>query len=420
MKRRVMMTEKYQYRPDIIAKSKLQMGTFFLNTPFVWKFLFPGLYLTIQTLSFCIIYYRNHLNKITMLLFILTFIGPAISVFIGTFIRIVGQFTHIVAFICLALFIVKGGLNNEDFIILFLLTIWVVIFWMIVGAGLSDPLKRVLFALSEVERGNLKIRVRLISDRRDELGRLCLLTNKMIESLERSFAETTRMTKESKKEAENAKKAKQQAEQAMQQAQVARKKALEDAAMKLEVVLDKMDMSVKNVLKEMLEVTEETGNVKKIADEGSTIVREASEAIKKIKELVEYVSDNVNRLKEKADAISKVMGVISGITDQTKLLALNATIEAARAGDAGKGFAVVASEVKDLAERTMNATKDVGIAIMQIQEEVDKNVKEMQRVSISVDEGTRLSIDSHKLLKKSDLKTTFYLTIPPFYYSITN
>jgi len=54
--------------------------------------------------------------------------------------------------------------------------------------------------------------------------------------------------------------------------------------------------------------------------------------------------------------MSEVLGLISGISKQTRLLALNAAIEAARAGDAGRGFAVVASEVKQLAHQTGDAT----------------------------------------------------------------
>lgn len=73
-----------------------------------------------------------------------------------------------------------------------------------------------------------------------------------------------------------------------------------------------------------------------------------------------------------AENIGKVLGVINDIADQTNLLALNAAIEAARAGDAGRGFAVVADEVRKLAEKTMLATKEVGNAILAIQNSAQK------------------------------------------------
>jgi methyl-accepting chemotaxis protein len=71
----------------------------------------------------------------------------------------------------------------------------------------------------------------------------------------------------------------------------------------------------------------------------------------------------VGQLRQSAEEIGGVLGIIDEIAGRTNLLALNATIEAARAGEAGKGFAVVASEVKGLAGQTARATEDVGTRI---------------------------------------------------------
>jgi methyl-accepting chemotaxis protein len=74
----------------------------------------------------------------------------------------------------------------------------------------------------------------------------------------------------------------------------------------------------------------------------------------------------MNRLGEASAEIGEVVKVINSVAQQTKLLALNATIEAARAGDAGKGFAVVANEVKELANETAKATKQISAQIQAI------------------------------------------------------
>jgi methyl-accepting chemotaxis protein len=87
-----------------------------------------------------------------------------------------------------------------------------------------------------------------------------------------------------------------------------------------------------------------------------TAVRSASAATERISQLAEACAQ-----------IGVVSKLINSIADQTNLLALNATIEAARAGAAGRGFAVVAGEVKELAQRTADATGQIGSMVDRIQ-----------------------------------------------------
>lgn len=109
---------------------------------------------------------------------------------------------------------------------------------------------------------------------------------------------------------------------------------------------------------------EEMGmSIREIARSASEGTHVAAKAVT----MAKTTNETITKLGTSSAEIGSVIKLINSIAEQTNLLALNATIEAARAGDAGKGFAVVAGEVKDLAQATASATKDISHRVEAIQ-----------------------------------------------------
>ncbi|MCU0426306.1 MAG: methyl-accepting chemotaxis protein [Candidatus Kapabacteria bacterium] len=127
------------------------------------------------------------------------------------------------------------------------------------------------------------------------------------------------------------------------------------------------------------------------AKEGGKIVEQTIEGINKISAVVQASAHTVQRLGERSIEIGDIIEVINSIANQTNLLALNAAIEAARAGEHGKGFAIVADEVRQLAESTTKATKQITTMVKQIQEDIGETVKIMKQGTRETQAGKRLA-----------------------------
>ncbi|MCI1008200.1 methyl-accepting chemotaxis protein [Pseudomonas oryzihabitans] len=116
---------------------------------------------------------------------------------------------------------------------------------------------------------------------------------------------------------------------------------------------------------------------------GTQAMQGASGALEQIADSLASTAELIKGLDGRSQQIGGIIGVISGIAEQTNLLALNAAIEAARAGEQGRGFAVVADEVRQLAGRTSEATREISQMIGAVQGET-------QRAMGAIDEGNRL------------------------------
>jgi methyl-accepting chemotaxis protein len=125
------------------------------------------------------------------------------------------------------------------------------------------------------------------------------------------------------------------------------------------------------------------------AEAANRIVNEATTGAQMSRKVVQDAIAAMERIEQSSSQISQIIGVIDDIAFQTNLLALNAGVEAARAGEAGKGFAVVAQEVRELAQRSANAAKEIKSLINKSSEEVGAGVSHVNKTGASLEEIER-------------------------------
>ncbi|MDL4912466.1 MAG: methyl-accepting chemotaxis protein [Enterobacterales bacterium endosymbiont of Blomia tropicalis] len=121
-----------------------------------------------------------------------------------------------------------------------------------------------------------------------------------------------------------------------------------------------------------------TATVKFNADnarQASTLAETASTTAQQGGNLVSEVINTMNGISGSSKKIAEITSVINGIAFQTNILALNAAVEAARAGEQGRGFAVVASEVRNLAQRSAGAAKEIATLIEDSVQRVEKGAE---------------------------------------------
>lgn len=250
----------------------------------------------------------------------------------------------------------------------------VIIFLVFSGAvltrSITSPLRKAVEFTEKIAKGDFSDRISI--EQKDEVGVMMKSLNAAADDLEELISSvviaitnlTDMVTQIS---AGNQSLSQRTAEQAS---------ALEEIASTLEEATSAINLNAEHSL-QAKELTDQ-GAVK--SNEGSTIASQAIEAI--------------NVMNDSSKKIAEIISVINGIAFQTNLLALNAAVEAARAGEQGRGFAVVAGEVRNLAQRTAGASKEIENLIKDSVIKVEKGselVRQSSEVLGAISESTKMT-----------------------------
>jgi methyl-accepting chemotaxis protein len=297
---------------------------------------------------------------------------------------------------------------------------------------ISLPVLKTAQFAKQVAAGNLDATLQI--NQKDETGVMVESLRTMIAKLKETISEAQGKAREAEEESDKACSAQLEAEKAKAQAVSARSSGLLHAAKEITLVLDHVVSATREMLRQsegllrnteeqndrinstatameemnatVLEIARNAGDAsasgveaQKTAEAGAQVVDQSKDAMNSTMAEVDDLNANMHMLDEQAKGIGSIINVINDIADQTNLLALNAAIEAARAGEAGRGFAVVADEVRKLAEKTMQATKEVSASISSIQQVADANIAAMKTVVKHIKNATELSNRSGEMLR---------------------
>ena len=307
----------------------------------------------------------------------------------------------------------------------------VVLLAVFLTGSIAGPLRRLVLYARDVAGGNLR-QPQLAQ--KDEVGQLSEALGTMVATLKHKIEEAGEQARTAVAKGEEAEKALRAAEAAM--AETESKNALIRGASQeienvvgaatrasselsadilqskkgAEVQADKVSQSAA-AMEQMSNVVEEVSHnagtaaelsakARQKAEEGAGVVLEVTRSIRAVQEQSHLLKADMQTLEQHAQAVNRIMTVISDIADQTNLLALNAAIEAARAGESGRGFAVVADEVRKLAEKTMASTTDVDNAVRAIQQSAEKNMHQVDEAVATIEQATALTNKSGEALRE--------------------
>ena len=236
--------------------------------------------------------------------------------------------------------------------------------------------------VERVSDGDLTVRLDVEQVAHEDLSRLGLHLNAMVERLTEMAAQVRDTSSEMLATSNDLQSA------ATEQASTS---AEQDAAVTQTLnMVEEMNTSVQQTAQSVAAVARAAQDSLEVSQSGQLTVQEAINGMEEIMRRVNSIAETIQMLAEGSQQIGEIIETVREIADQSKLLALNASIEAARAGEQGQGFAVVSMEVRELAEQSQRATARISDILHDIQTSTQAAVQVSQAGSEDAQIGLEL------------------------------
>jgi methyl-accepting chemotaxis protein len=251
--------------------------------------------------------------------------------------------------------------------------------WRVVQRQLVQPLQGLSLRIQDIAEGEGDLTRRVEVRGNNEIDEVGIWFNAFLDKLQdmmRQVKENTRQLAEASRGLTNSANGMAQGAEAQQM-----KTAMVATSM------HEMSSTVVEVSQNSNSAALKTRQAADDARDGGRVVEETIQLMHSVTQSVDKIAHQIQELGERSNQVGNIIDVIDEIAGRTNLLALNAAIEAARAGEQGRGFAVVAGEVRNLAERTTKATKEIAETIGLIQQETRIAVEAMGQGTAQVGRG---------------------------------